>query len=186
MRVIAGTARGTRLQVPTGTDVRPTSDRARERLFAVLDPWLGDAVCLDLFAGSGALGIEALSRGARSCVFVERDARAAAVVRDNLARTGLDDSAEVYTRPAAAALATFAREGARFTLVLLDPPYADERVLQEVLRDLREMDLVAPDGLVAVEYPQGADPLPDDWEPGRILEFGASRIQLCRPRRPPG
>jgi 16S rRNA (guanine966-N2)-methyltransferase len=120
MRVIAGRYRGTRLRAPRGEATRPTSDRVREALFSILSP-VDEARVLDLFAGSGALGIEALSRGAGSAVFVDSAPAAVAAVRRNLEALGLE--AEVSRRPAIAFLEGAAIRGAQYDLVFLDPPY---------------------------------------------------------------
>lgn len=123
MRVVAGTARGRRLVTPPGTDVRPTTDRVREAVFNALGSLgaIEGARVLDLFAGSGALGIEALSRGASHATFVERDRRARVTIEANVATTGLADRASISAGDAVQALA---RTAEQFDLVLLDPPYA--------------------------------------------------------------
>lgn len=125
MRVIAGSARGRRLQSPRGTRTRPTTDRVRESVFAALGSRvsLEGATVLDLFAGSGALGIEALSRGAASAVFVDEDAGAVAAVRQNLAATGLAARAEVVRQRAGTWLDSPAG-GVTFDVAFCDPPYA--------------------------------------------------------------
>jgi 16S rRNA (guanine966-N2)-methyltransferase len=120
MRIVAGRYGGRRLTAPPGRATRPTSDRVREALFGILGP-LDGARVLDLYAGSGALGIEALSRGAASAVFVERDPRAAAVLRANLAALGIE--ADVRRTDALAALRDARARGATYDLVLCDPPY---------------------------------------------------------------
>ena len=122
MRVVAGRLGGRRLLAPPGRDTRPTSDRVREALFSILGPLDGLRV-LDLFAGSGALGIEALSRGAAEAVFVERAPRAAAVVRGNLEALGLE--AAVVRADARAALRDASARADAYDLVFLDPPYRD-------------------------------------------------------------
>jgi 16S rRNA (guanine966-N2)-methyltransferase len=123
VRVIAGRLKGRRLVAPAGRGTRPTSDRVREALFSILGPLDGDRV-LDLYAGSGALGIEALSRGAGQAVFVEKDARAGAVLRTNLANVGLGDPEAIVRRGDVAAVLRDARErGETYSLVLCDPPY---------------------------------------------------------------
>ncbi len=119
MRVVAGHLRGRRLVAPPGRATRPTSDRVREALFSILGP-LDGARVLDLFAGSGALGIEALSRGASSATFVDRDPRALEVVRTNLEALGLEDAA-VHRRDA---LAYLRAASATHDLVFVDPPYS--------------------------------------------------------------
>jgi len=136
-RVIAGSARGVRLAAP-GPGTRPLTDRVKQALFGILEPELEEAAILDLFAGSGAGGIEALSRGAASAVFVERDAGAVRVIAENLRRTGLEAGAKIVRRDALAWLAAAARElddggGTRFDVVLVDPPYADTASLVRVL-----------------------------------------------------
>jgi 16S rRNA (guanine966-N2)-methyltransferase len=134
-RVIAGSARGIRLRAP-GPGTRPLSDRAKQVLFAILDPILPGARVLDLFAGSGAAGIEALSRGASSVVLVERDPGAIAIIERNLEATALSPSATVVR---ADALAWLARDGAAagpFDIAIVDPPYAETTVMTEALARL--------------------------------------------------
>jgi 16S rRNA (guanine966-N2)-methyltransferase len=135
-RVIAGSARGVRLAAP-GPGTRPLTDRVKQTLFGILEPELGDAAVLDLFAGSGAGGIEALSRGAASADFVEKDPGACRVIAENLRRTRLEASGRVIRRDAvawlASAAAAAAGTGPRYDLVLVDPPYADTASLVRVL-----------------------------------------------------
>ncbi len=124
MRVIAGTLGGRRLKAPAGRVTRPTSDRVKEALFAMLGPLEGASV-LDLFAGTGALGIEALSRGAGRAVFVERDARAIAVLKDNLAALGIGSPrAQTRRMDALAALRSARGREETYDLLFIDPPYA--------------------------------------------------------------
>jgi 16S rRNA (guanine966-N2)-methyltransferase len=132
-RVIAGSARGVRLQAAPAT--RPLGDRVKQSAFAILEPDLAGSRFLDLFAGSGAAGIEALSRGASEAVFVERDPRAAAAVRHNLATTRLDDAGTVVQRDVDAYLAN---NPGPFDVVLVDPPYANTPALIAVLERLGE------------------------------------------------
>jgi 16S rRNA (guanine966-N2)-methyltransferase len=137
VRVIAGAQRGRRLTAPTGASTRPTSDRVREAVFSILGP-LDGAVVLDLFAGSGALGIEALSRGAARAVFVERAPAALAALRRNLETVGADPSnATVVAGDARGALRTARRHRDTYDLVFLDPPYAQVRLFAgDLSRDL--------------------------------------------------
>ncbi len=129
MRVIAGTLGGRRLQSPPGSVTRPTSDRVREALFATLGPIDGLSV-LDLFAGSGALAIEALSRGASHAVFVERNRTAAKVIAENLEALGLaEPRAQLIRGSAQRALAQAARAAERYDLLFLDPPYRQTAAL---------------------------------------------------------
>jgi 16S rRNA (guanine966-N2)-methyltransferase len=148
MRVIAGTARGRRLKAPPGRGTRPTSDRVREALFSSLRDETPQAVVLDLYAGTGAVGIEALSRGAARAVFVENDPRALAAIRDNLASAGVADRADVVRSDAAAFVAR--PRGGPFTIVYCDPPYAEP--LDAVLALLGDLEPhLAPDATVVIE-----------------------------------
>jgi 16S rRNA (guanine966-N2)-methyltransferase len=163
MRIIAGIARGRRLATPKGTATRPTSDRAREGLFATVTAIRGPlpgARVLDLFAGSGAIGLEALSRGAVRVVFVESDARAAQVIRANLAAVALPGGELVCDR-----VQRFLDRGpdteAAFDLVVADPPYAASPAeVTGMLTALASGGWLAPGGLVAVERATREGPLP--------------------------
>ena len=147
MRVIAGTLKGRRLQAPKGDATRPTSDRVREALFSILGDVVQDAAVLDLFAGTGALGIEALSRGAASAQFVDSATPAIEVLQRNL--QGLD-GAEVVRRDARAALETARAAGRQYDLVFVDPPYkAAPRLGAELGESIAAV--LAADGLVVTE-----------------------------------
>lgn len=135
-RVIAGRARGRRLLAP-GPGTRPIGDRVKQTLFAIVEPDIAGAAFLDLFAGSGAGGIEALSRGAARVVFVERDPGAARTIEENLRRCGLEGPAAVVRRADVLAyLGSAAAIDGPFDVVLVDPPYADTAILVDVLRRL--------------------------------------------------
>lgn len=157
MRVIGGAYRSRRLRTVTGPDVRPTSDRLRETLFNVLGARVRDSRFLDLCAGSGAVGIEALSRGARHAVFVEQSRRACEVIEANLGALGIADQATLICRDAMAALKQPGLASAPFDLVFFDPPYASG-LYPTVLNRLAEGALVAGGGLVVVEYHAKAPP----------------------------
>jgi 16S rRNA (guanine966-N2)-methyltransferase len=172
VRVVAGSARGRRLEAPEGREVRPTTDRVREALFNALVSLdaVADATVLDLFAGSGALGIEALSRGAAAATFVERDARARASIDENLRTTGLADRATVVAGSAEQALDRF--DGApAVDLALLDPPY-DYAGWPELLARLRARTVV-------VESDREV-PLPGDWQVVRAKGYGSTLIVIAR------
>jgi 16S rRNA (guanine966-N2)-methyltransferase len=149
-RVIAGTARGTRLEAP-GSATRPLADRVKQTLFAILEPDLPGAIVLDLFAGSGAAGIEALSRGAAHATFVERDVGAIAAIRANLARTHLAERAAIARGEALGWLRDAARaRDPRATIVLLDPPYDDTAALAGALEAVGP--LLAPNARVVAKH----------------------------------
>ncbi len=154
MRVIAGMARGVPLKAPKGMNTRPTSDRVRESLFAILGD-LSDARVLDLFAGSGAMGIEALSRGATEVIFIDKDRQAVKVIRENLDKTKLQPAAKVLpvdTLKFLAAPSRYLPSEHRFDLAFVDPPYAGG-LYEKVLNRLASSGLLAPSGLVVVEQP---------------------------------
>jgi 16S rRNA (guanine966-N2)-methyltransferase len=173
MRVVAGEARGRRLVAPAGRDTRPTTDRVRESVFNALESIgaVAGASVLDLFAGSGALGIEALSRGAARCTFVEHDREALATVRANLDATGLAGRAEVVSGDAHRALSSFAAAGRRFDLALLDPPYATA----DWLRLLGAL----PAHLAVVESDREV-PLPEGWVVVRSRRYGGTVVIFAR------
>lgn len=156
MRVTGGRLAGRRLRAPRGGRVRPTADRVRESLFARLGPW-ADVRVLDAFAGTGALGIEALSRGAARAVFVERSATALAALRANLEALALADASRVVRGDARAVARRLARAGERFEWIFLDPPYGDE-ALGEVLE--QAAGLLSDAGEIVVETSRH-DPLPE-------------------------
>ena len=147
MRVIAGSARGRQLTAPRDPKTRPISDKVKESLFGMIGPRVVDARVLDLYAGSGAIGIEALSRGAARATFVERGRPAVAVIRRNLERTGLADDAEIHLRAVESFLERPVAE--RWDIAVLDPPYA-ERTLDLPLDWLRPH--LAPGALVVVKH----------------------------------
>lgn len=149
MRVIAGKARSLKLLTPPGMDTRPTTDRTKETLFNILQPEIGGARFLDLFSGSGAIGIEALSRGAAFAVFVEKDRAAAECIRKNLAFTKLGDNGQILRKDVGAALKSL-EKGEPFDLIFMDPPYG-RGLERQVLEYLAHSSLLAEEGTVVVE-----------------------------------
>jgi 16S rRNA (guanine966-N2)-methyltransferase len=183
VRVIAGSARGRRLVVPEGDDVRPTKDMVREALFSALDARgaIVDAYVLDLYAGSGALAIEALSRGAERATLVERNRRAIEAINANIDALGFDDRARVIAADAARMLGSSVAADAPFDLVFVDPPYttADEDV-DGLLVGLMGPEWLAEDGIVSVERP-ARHPIhpPPGCTSGWERTFGDTLITLC-------
>ena len=184
-RVIAGEAGGRRLAVPDGRDTRPTSDRAREGLFSTIVSMLGSLAgtrVLDLFAGSGAVGLEALSRGADHVLLVEQGARATRVIRENIEAIGLpgavlsaDRVERVLARGPAPAGGQDGTEGGRYDVVFADPPYAlADAAVSQVLSLLAGQGWLAPGALVIVERATRSGPLnwPDGFVPDRARRYG--------------
>jgi 16S rRNA (guanine966-N2)-methyltransferase len=179
LRIVAGNWRSRLLDIADVPGLRPTSVRVRETLFNWLAPRLAGARCLDLFAGTGALGLEALSRGAASCDFVEKSARAAATLRSNIEILKAE-SADVYEMPAEHFLQRAARRS--FDLVFLDPPFAAE-MLPELCRLLDKADLLAIDARIYVEEDrhQPAVELPERWQVLKTKNAGNVRYSLLMP-----
>lgn len=163
MRVITGSARGRRLKELEGMETRPTTDRVKEGLFNILQFDIEGRRVLDLFAGTGQLGIECLSRGAASAVFVDRRADAVKLIRENLKVTELSDRAQVVSGDSVAYLKG---QKERFDLILLDPPYA-AGLLEPVLEHIAVFDILRPHGIIVAEHPVGME-LPALQPPYRL------------------
>lgn len=151
MRIIAGSAKGRSLKSPKNTDVRPTADRVKETIFNVLGQWLTDEKVLDLYAGIGGLGLEALSRGAIEATFVEQNRTTMDALAENIRTVGFAACSTTLLKPVDRALHQLAKSGASFTLVFSDPPYAAEAGAS-VLEALDAGGLVAPGGRVVLEH----------------------------------
>jgi 16S rRNA (guanine(966)-N(2))-methyltransferase RsmD len=160
MRVIAGALKGQRLTTPKGRTTRPTADQVRIACLDTLMPYLAAGPFLDLFAGAGGVGIEALSRGAPSAVFVEQDAQALRALRDNVERLGLTPRARVVRDDAARAVDELADAGARFAVVFADPPYDSPRSAP-TLSGLARGDCLEPGAVVVVQHPTKTPPAAD-------------------------
>jgi 16S rRNA (guanine(966)-N(2))-methyltransferase RsmD len=158
MRVIAGKYKSRRLQAPPGAETRPTSDRLRETLFNVVAPAVPGSVWIDLFAGTGAVGIEALSRGARMAYFIESSRRAAHTIRENLAALQIEEGAEVMEREAVAALRVLEEQGITCDFCFLDPPYRKLGDYEQALGLLAHSRLLKPESLVIAEHDKHFDP----------------------------
>ena len=157
MRVIAGKARHLQLKTPNGDDVRPTTDRIKETLFNILQCDIPGCRFLDLFAGSGGIGIEALSRGARECVFVDNAREPLRVIKENLAFTGLLRGARIIPGDALSAIGALEREHhAPFDIIFMDPPYASG-LDEQALKRLSASSLVNDDTLIIVEQTKDRD-----------------------------
>lgn len=177
MRIIAGQFRSRRLVAPDGLETRPTSDRLRETLFNVLQPRIAGAVFADLYAGSGAVGFEALSRGARYVQFAEKAKPALIALRENATSLSLKEgiSYGVDIRGAEPALRAIAAAGKKLDLVFLDPPYEAIREFSSTLRLLTELPVLAPEAIVIAEHARRQPP-PDEALAGllryRLLQQG--------------
>jgi 16S rRNA (guanine966-N2)-methyltransferase len=182
MRVIAGKYRSRVLKGPGKLHLRPTSDRLRETLFNVLGAAVEDSLFVDLFAGTGAIGIEAISRGARETIFIESHAAGARLVRQNLESLGIRPGAEVIEADVVKGLEKLASRHLAADFIFLDPPYEREEEYARVLEFLDASHLVAPHGIVIVEH-RNSEPLPDRFtrlECTRVLEQGDASLTFYR------
>ena len=153
MRVISGKSRGVRLKTPVGMDTRPTADRVKEAMFSILQFELPGAKVLDLFGGTGQLGIEAISRGAKEAVFVDYSAHACKLIQENLRLAHMEKEGRVVRGD----YLTFLKNTKeKFNIILLDPPYA-EVFLENALKLITEIDILQSDGIIVAEYPVGKE-----------------------------
>ncbi len=186
MRVVAGTHRGRRIGAPAGTNTRPTSDRVREAMFSRIDAVIGgipaNTSALDLFAGSGALGIEALSRGVSRVTFVERDARALSVLRDNLEKLELGARSSVVASDALHLGKVGTPPGAPFALLFLDPPYRiNKSEVREVVERLMRSGSLAEGALLVWEHGSSDRPeWPSDLEDLGKRRYGDTTVSMSR------
>lgn len=151
MRVIGGIKGSLRIKSSKSRSLRPTMDRVRETVFNILGDRVSDASFLDLFAGTGSVGIEALSRGAREVVFVEREFKTAEILKENLERLGFEKEGSILKMDFSKAIKTVKRDGREFDIVYIDPPYASG-LCRESLNLLAESDIVNKKGLVLAEH----------------------------------
>jgi 16S rRNA (guanine966-N2)-methyltransferase len=205
MRIISGEAKGRVLKTREGKGTRPTDSRAREMLFNILGPRVQNARFLDLYAGSGSVGLEALSRGAAFCVFVEQNAAAAQAIRDNIRTLGWQDRAQVWHTPLKSAFRRFAEmlekdennPEARFDIIFADPPFTNPRELQDLAARLDKLPRLLHNG-TGQKPPEGADDSPGEpllvvqhhrreaFRPARYTVWqerraGESSLTFCRP-----
>lgn len=178
MRVITGKARGVNLKTPEGLQTRPTTDRVKEALFSVIQFDIPTATVLDLFGGTGQLGIEALSRGARRAVFVDESDKACQLIRENLRRTRMEQDGSVVRSDY---LAFLGRCREKFNIIFLDPPYA-EVFLENALKRITEIDILQSGGIIVTERPLGKE-LPYEFEGytrSKDYKYGKTLITLYR------
>ena len=178
MRVITGKARGIQLKTPDGMQTRPTADRVKEALFSIINFDIPGAQVLDLFGGTGQLGIEALSRGAKSAVFVDQSEQACRLIRENLKRTRLEQDAKVVRSDYMDYLSR-CRES--YDIIFLDPPYA-EVFLENALKRITEIDILRSGGIMVAERPLGKE-LPwefDGFQRSKDYKYGKILLTVYR------
>jgi 16S rRNA (guanine(966)-N(2))-methyltransferase RsmD len=183
MRIVAGSARGRALAGPKAASkhIRPTADRVRETIFNVLGQWLEGQKVLDLYAGTGALGLESVSRGATRAVLVDSDREALSLCRANTDALDFSARVEILAQPVERALETLGRRGDRFELIFADPPYA-ARVVETVLEGVAKHGVLAPGGTVVIEHDkrEAAPESHEGFERVDQRRFGDTLVSLFR------
>jgi 16S rRNA (guanine(966)-N(2))-methyltransferase RsmD len=183
MRIISGTSKGRKLVTPKSQSLRPTSDRVKESIFNILRLEMEGKVVLDLFAGTGNLGIEALSRGAKKAIFVERGRQAIRLIQRNLSRLGLEEYSEIVPRDANRAIGILKQRGESFDVILMDPPY-EKGLIQKTLMKLRSHPIYNKDSILVIEHNK-REPLPvtlPGWNLIRQRQIGDTVITFLTPR----
>ncbi len=182
MRVIAGCAKSRRLKVPKGLKIRPTLDKVREALFDILGNDAAVDRVLDLYAGSGSLGIEAISRGAKYCTFVDNNPKCIKAIRENLSNLGFGSRSNVLRSNVSKALRSLEKVAQRFDLVFMDPPYGEAKIsLQQVAKS----DILSPHCVVVVEHYK-KDAMPKEAGPLRMIKasrYGDTVLSFYRRRK---
>lgn len=160
MRVISGQMKGRKLRSVPGTSTRPTSDKVKEAIYQILGPYFDGGMVLDLYAGSGAMGIEALSRGMDKGVFIDKTGQAIRTIKENLRETGLTEQCEVYRNDAQKTLIHLEKRKWQFHLIILDPPY-QKQMLTENINSIYEFDLLHAEGVILCEHDKKTE-LPEE------------------------
>ena len=185
MRIISGTSRGRRLATPKSQAIRPTSDRVKESIFNSLGSEVEGKTVLDLFAGTGNLGIEALSRGAKKALFVEKGRQALRLIQINLAQVGMEDRSEILPKDVSRAIGILNQRGESFDLILMDPPY-EKGLIQRTLLKLDSHRIYHEDSILIVEHDR-REPIPEKvegWTLARQRRIGDTLISFLIPRLP--
>ena len=183
MRIISGTSRGRRLATQRGQAIRPTSDRAKESIFNILGDDVPGKVVVDLFAGTGNLGIEALSRGAKKVVFVEKGRQALRLIQKNLSTCGMQMSAEIFPGDVSRAIGILHQRGDSFDLILMDPPYR-QGLIQATVRKLESQPIYHEDSILVIQHDR-RESLPEiayAWNLIRQRRMGDTLISILTPK----
>jgi 16S rRNA (guanine966-N2)-methyltransferase len=187
MRIISGTSRGRKLVTPRNRSLRPTSGRVKESIFNILQNKLGGKVVLDLFAGTGNLGIEALSRGAKKAIFVEKKRQALGLIKRNLTQFGLKERSEILPRDVRRAIGILRQRGECFDLILMDPPY-ERGLIRKTLLELNSQQIYHKDSILVIEHTR-REPLLhilEGWNLIRQRRMGDTVISFLTPQEDHG
>ena len=181
MRVISGICKGLPIKAVPGSNTRPTTDKVKESIFNMIGPYFEGGLAVDLFAGSGSLGIEALSRGIDSCIFIEKDAKAIQTIHENLKKCHLEEQAEVFRVDALRAIKAMEKRELTIDLLFLDPPY-HKADLYDLVGILGEKGLLSPDAIIMCEHEKTVH-LPDHYHEFKLSRretYGSTVISIYR------
>ncbi len=183
MRIISGMSKGRKLVTPKSLSLRPTSDRVKESIFNILSEEIEGGVVLDLFAGTGNLGIEALSRGAKNVIFVEKGRHALGLIQRNLAQLGLEERSEVLPIDAIRAIGILKQRGKTFDVIFMDPPY-EKGLVEKTLVKLRSHQIYDKDSILVVEHHRREllPPIIHGWNLIRRREMGETVVSFLTPQ----
>ncbi|GGD68723.1 16S rRNA (guanine(966)-N(2))-methyltransferase RsmD [Paenibacillus nasutitermitis] len=187
MRVIAGTAKGRALKAVPGMNTRPTTDKVKEAIFSMIGPYFDGGWALDLFAGTGGLGIEALSRGAEHAVFVDLEQSSIEVIKRNVQASGFQEQAEIYRNESLRALKALAKRGSVFRIVFLDPPYKMKN-MDVIMEKLSAEAMLAADAVIVVEHDAGHS-YPEvigHFEQAKHSKYGDTAVSIYNYRQADG
>lgn len=179
MRIITGSAKGIRLNAPRGLETRPTTDRVKESVFNILGDIVVDAQVLDIFAGTGNLGLEALSRGATAAVFIDSSIESIKIIKDNAQRTKLIEQTEIYRNDVIRALDRFVETSRSFDLIFCDPPY-NKGLVEIVLEKIENNSILKPKGILVIEHSKH-EKITDQWsnlQLRRVEQYGETLISF--------
>lgn len=151
MRIIAGEAKNRKLKTRKGFDTRPTLESVKESLFSIIAPYLEESIFLDLFSGSGSIALEAISRGAKRAVMIEKDSEALRYIIENIDSLGFTDRCRAYKNDVLRAIEILGKKGEKFDIIFMDPPYQDE-ICKKVLKEIEKANILKDDGLIICEH----------------------------------
>lgn len=179
MRIITGSAKGRIIKSPKGMTTRPTSDRTKESIFNILSNNIYDSKVLDMFAGTGNLGLESISRGASICTFIETDKLTFKILVENISELGFNDKSESYNHDAFSVLKTISSKGVKYDLIFLDPPYGRDLITGAV-KAIADLNLLEDDGIIVCEYDETdrIDGVNKYFKTARTEKYGRTRISF--------
>lgn len=177
MRIITGLAKGRRIEAPEGEGTRPTADKVKGAIFNILNNKVVEASVLDMFSGTGNLGLEALSRGASRCIFIEKEQKAFQILKKNITSLGFEEICEMYHQDAYIAIEKIKKRGLKLDIIFLDPPYGRQMVIKAI-EEISRLDILDYNGIIISEYDE-KDNLPDKIgkiEAYRTEKYGRTKV----------